>query len=145
MISALQREMSRQNNAKLLSYGVSPVQLHCLIIAHIGEQKGETVCQRDIEKELRLRASSVSAMLAILEKKAFITRRYADGNARLKEVALTDLGRQLCIANKQMVDECDEMFSRVLSDEESKELSRLLEKVLSSIYTGKNNKESVDG
>jgi DNA-binding MarR family transcriptional regulator len=133
LICCVERQLKRKNNATLSEYGVSPVQLHALSFIHMEEKIGRNVCQRDIEKEVNLRPSSVSALLGKLEKDGFITRAVAEGDARSKVLLLTEKGQELCNIHKQLIDKCDEDVQGCLSEEEQDTLQSLLKKVLMSV------------
>ena len=68
------REMERRNSENLSSVGITGAQLQTLVFVHRSALRGERVCQRDVERELNLRASSVSTMLAGLTSCGYITR-----------------------------------------------------------------------
>ena len=89
------REMERRNSENLSSVGLTGAQLQALVYVHRNSLKGIKVCQRDVERELNLRASSVSALLANLTSDGYVTRNYADGNARTKFIELTEKGEKL--------------------------------------------------
>jgi DNA-binding MarR family transcriptional regulator len=135
MICCLQRELSRQNDIHLSEYGISGVQLHALIFVLKSGKRGEAVCQRDIERELGLRPSSISSMLANLEHKELITRAQAEGDARTKYIALTDKALKLCDENKKLMDSCDALVQSALDDDEQEQLKALLSKVINSLHT----------
>jgi len=125
--------MKRENGVLFSEYGVSPVQMHTLVFIHKNERDGVKVCQKDIEKELNLRASSVSTLLNNLEKSGFINRNIADGDARLKELVLTEKGRDICEKDKQFMESCDGAIQNALSEEEQEQFEKLLDKILNCI------------
>ncbi|MCD8205041.1 MAG: MarR family winged helix-turn-helix transcriptional regulator [Clostridia bacterium] len=133
MISALHRELSRYGNARLCGVDVSPIQMHVLFFLRHAEDDGRDICQREIEEEISMRASSVSIMLVNLEKLGFITRRYSDGSARTKVVELTKEGRSFCEEHRLMKENSDEIIKEVLTEDEQKELSDLIAKILTNI------------
>ncbi len=137
MICAIQRNMSRQNSALFSGNGITPVQLHVLIMLHIAELRNNSVCQRDIENELSMRPSSVSCMLSNLEKSGFLVRNYAADNARTKIVTLTEVGRNICLDNMLMMKKCDDIIQSAITEEEQNALYNLLEKILKSITDNK--------
>ena len=59
--------MSRENNFLFAGYGITPVQMDALVFVLRRTRQGEKVCQKDIEKHVNLRASSVSTLLTTLE------------------------------------------------------------------------------
>ena len=132
-ICSVHRALVRQNDVNLAEHGISAVQLHTLVFIHIMGMKGKKVCQRDVERETGLRPSSVSSMLANLERADFITRTPADSDARTKYITLNPLGLEICESNKELMDKCDEQVCAALTPEEQLTLKNLLMKVQNSL------------
>ena len=127
------REMERRNSENLSSVGLTGAQLQALVYVHRNSLKGIKVCQRDVERELNLRASSVSALLANLTSDGYVTRNYADGNARTKFIQLTEKGEKLCLKNRELMDKCDAIIQDALTEEEQMQLRELLIKIFNHI------------
>lgn len=132
-ICYLQRQMNRENNYLFAEYGITPIQMHALIFVHIQTKEGKSVCQKDIERHVNLRASSVSTLLGTLEKEDLIKRAVADGDARTKYVTLTEKGKYICIKNKLLMDKCDTLVQSALSEEEQETFNNLLNKIIAEI------------
>jgi DNA-binding MarR family transcriptional regulator len=137
MICRLQRVLHRQNDLRLSEYGISGAQLHALVFIKKSECSGNHICQRDIEREVGLRPSSISSMLANLEKNGYINRMSDEGDARVKYITLTDKGNELCEMDRQLIDKCDELIQSALTEEEQEQLKFLLEKTINTIDTHK--------
>jgi len=136
LICYLNRTLSRKNDSLLAEAGitdVSGVQLHALICVARAKDKGQPPCQRDLERELGLRPSSVSSMLAKLERDGYIIRTQAEGDARTKFIALTEKGDTLCREHKHAMDSCDAIVQECLTEEERAELKTLIFKIIDSI------------
>lgn len=132
-ICYLQRQLYREINRELAEQGITPVKLQTLIYLVKNERVNNEVCQRDIERELNLRPSSVSALLKSLERDEYLIRTFRDGDARTKYLELTEKGRKLCKDNKLFMEKCDETVQSALSDKEQDELQNLLEKIIAKI------------
>ena len=132
-ICFLQRQLYREINKELAEQGITPVKLQTLIYLIKSERTQNKVCQRDIEKVLNLRPSSVSSLLKSLEKEGYLIRTFQDGDARTKYLELTAKGRKLCNDNKLFMEKCDETVQSALSDKEQDELQKLLEKIIAKI------------
>lgn len=141
LICYLHRQMSRENNILFSEYKLSHVQLHVLFYVDKCVKTGENVCQRDIEKQLNLRPSSVSTLLSNLEKEGFIVRTVSDGDARTKYIRLTESGLNICDKNKLLIDDYDKAIRSSLNDEEQKALRNLLTKIIDSL----NKRKEVKG
>ncbi|MCD8309015.1 MAG: MarR family winged helix-turn-helix transcriptional regulator [Clostridia bacterium] len=133
LICYIHREMERRGSVNLAETGVSGAQFQAMIFIHVSEKHGKKVCQRDIEREINLRPSSVSSLIKNLEAQGYLTRTYSTGDARQKFVELTDKGREVCLMNKEMMDKNDSIIQEVLTKEEQEELKRILLKIADSI------------
>ena len=127
------REMERRNSENLSSFGISGAQLQTLVYVHRCTLRGEKVCQRDVERELNLRASSVSTLLAGLTSCGYVTRAFAEGDARTKFIELTPKGEQLCLKNRELMDKCDAISQDALTEEEQVQFKALLIKIFNHI------------
>ena len=127
------REMERRNSENLSSFGISGAQLQTLVYVHRCTLRGEKVCQRDVERELNLRASSVSTLLAGLTSCGYVTRAFAEGDARTKFIELTPKGEQLCLKNRELMDKCDAIIQDALTEEEQVQFKELLIKMFNHI------------
>lgn len=129
----LNRQLIRDNSVTLSDYGITPVQLDAMVYVLKSEKSGIKVCQRDIEKRINLRPSSVSTLLSNLERGGFITRTVSDGDARTKFIELTDKGKCVCAKNKLLMDECDRAIQSGLTEEEQEILKQLLTKIIEAV------------
>lgn len=129
----LHRQMRRENNQLFTEYGVTPVQMHALIFIHKSVKSGQRVCQKDVEKQINLRPSSVSTLISNLEKDGFLVRTVSDGDARSKYLELTEKGKYVCIKDKLFMDSCDSAIQNALTEEEQEVFEKLLQKIIDKI------------
>ena len=129
----LHRQMCRDNNQLFAEYGVTPVQMHALIFIHRSTKAGQKVCQKDVEKVVNLRPSSVSTLLSNLEKEGFLVRTVSEGDARTKYLELTEKGKYVCIKDKLFMESCDGAIQTALTEGEQQEFDRLLQKIIDTI------------
>ena len=62
--------------------------------------------------------STVTTVVQLLEKKGYIMREAVPGDARLKRIVLTDLGRETAIKSKRTLDKIEECMLWNISPEE---------------------------
>lgn len=129
----LHRQMCRENAKLFTEYGISPVQMHAMSYISKSAVAGKKVCQKDVEKIINLRPSSVSTLLSNLEKDGFIVRTVSEGDARSKYLELTEKGECLCIKDKMLIDSCDGAIEAALDADEQIQFDSLLQKILDSI------------
>ena len=127
------REIERRNSENLSSFGITGAQLQTLVFVHKSALQGKKVCQRDVEKQLNLRASSVSTLLANLTSCGYVTRTFAEGDARTKYIELTEKGEKLCLEQRELMDKCDAIIQDALTEEEQEQLKVLLIKIFNHI------------
>lgn len=124
--------MSRENGVLFAEYGITPVQMDALVFIKVQNKNGKKVCQKDVEKYLRLRASSVSTLLTALEKKGFLNRTVSDGDARTKYLTLTENGVLICNKNKILIDKCDGLVQSALNEDEQEIFIAFLNKIMAT-------------
>ena len=129
----LHRQMYRENIQLFAKYVVSPVQMHAMVFIRKCSMKGEKVMQKDVEKFINLRASSVSTLISNLESKGFITRTVSEGDGRARYIELTEKGNNICLKDKQLMEKCDGAIQSALDKDEQVEFERLLTKIIDSV------------
>ena len=132
LLCCLHRQMRRDNQKLFAEYGISHVQMHAMVFIKVETDAGRCVCQKDIEKQVNLRPSAMSTMLTNLEKRGFIARTVADGDARTKYVNLTEKGKDLCLKDKLLMEKCDGIVQSALTEEEQETFKNLLLKIMAA-------------
>lgn len=79
-----------RKNLKNFNNMPRPASVHQgFIIRYLIENKNQTVYQRDLEKALGIRRSTISGILKTMEKNEIIERYGSENDTRLKKVELT--------------------------------------------------------
>lgn len=65
------------------------------VIVYLAHNSHRDVFQRDIEENFSVRRSTVSNILALMEKKELISRESVESDGRLKKITLTERGQNL--------------------------------------------------
>lgn len=133
LICYVHREIERRNSVSLSSFGISGVQLQTLVYVHMNATSGKKVCQRDVERVLNLRPSSVSTLISNLTAEGYVMRTSSEGDARVKYIELTPKGEELCLKNRELMDKCDEIIQSALNAEERASLQSLLLKIMKNL------------
>ena len=68
--------------------------MHGWIMEYLYRNSDTPVFQRDIEREFSITRSTVTNILQLMERKGYITRQSVAQDARLKQLVLTEKGRQ---------------------------------------------------
>lgn len=92
-------------------------------------EKYQDIFQRDLEKEFRIRRSTATGILQLLEKKQYVMRVPVDYDARLKKLVLTQKAKDINERIRSRIDEFDGMLESGLTKEEVELLYELLGKI----------------
>lgn len=110
-------------------YNVTPVQSRALL--YLSKICGEReVMQRDLERELHLKASTVNGIVDRLEEKGFIARRQSTEDGRRRLISLTAQGQAVTETFRTALEETDRAFCAVLSPEEQEQLRNMLTRLI---------------
>ena len=116
---------------RLSGYDVTHVQSRTLMI--LSCRGDEDVTQRELEKELQLRPSTVNGIVNRLEEKGYVTRRTSPSDGRCRLVSLTEAGRQQVAAFEAIMDDTGQRYARCLSPDEAATLQNLLARVIENL------------
>ena len=103
--------------------------MHGWIIGYLYRHRDTPVFQRDIEREFSITRSTVTNILQLMERKGYIARQSVAQDARLKQLVLTEKGRQFHENTMLALHQTDEYVAGLLTEEENTELLRLLNKL----------------
>lgn len=109
------------------TYQLTPVQI--FIIKYLIKNKNNIVYQKDIEKKLGLRKSTVSGILGTMIKNNLISRTDSENDLRSKVICLTEEGYKL---DKTMRNKAID-FEKLLQNNISKEDLEIFYKVTKQI------------
>ena len=76
--------------AKLMDIKRPPSPLQAKVLKYLLDHKNEIICQKDLEKNIRVSKATISEVLVTMEKKEIIRRVSVPDDARRKRIILTD-------------------------------------------------------
>ena len=127
--------LGKLSNDQLLrqaGYDVTPVQTHLLL--HLACWTGEQeASQRDLERKLRLKPSTVNGIVDRLEAKGYVSRRASPQDGRVRLVSLTEAGRSKVQDFHAIVEETERRFTASLSEQERGQLRKLLSRIIENL------------
>ena len=127
--------LGKLSNDQLLrqaGYDVTPVQTHLLL--HLACWTGEQeASQRDLERKLRLKPSTVNGIVDRLEAKGYVSRRASPQDGRVRLVSLTEAGRSKVQDFHVIVEETERRFTASLSEQERGQLRKLLSRIIANL------------
>ena len=127
--------LGKLSNDQLLrqaGYDVTPVQTHLLL--HLACWTGEQeASQRDLERKLRLKPSTVNGIVDRLEAKGYVSRRASPQDGHVRLVSLTEAGRSKVQDFHVIVEETERRFTASLSEQERGQLRKLLSRIIENL------------
>ncbi|MBD5170304.1 MAG: MarR family transcriptional regulator [Oscillibacter sp.] len=124
-------------NLRRAGYDVTPVQSRTLVyLSCCGRRE---VNQRDLERELRLKPSTINGIVNRLEEKGYILRRTSPEDGRCRLVSLTASGQEKVDTFSATMEETGKRFSSCLSAEEEEKLRELLIRIIENLESEVNN------
>lgn len=133
MLKIVSNYMDKDVNNCLADINITRSQMGILVYIQISECKGIEVNQVDIEKEFNLKNPTVTGLLNRLEEKGYIKRVKSEKDKRYKKLALTESGREILEKGKSKAEENEVKLLKTLTKEETKELKRILTKIVNNI------------
>lgn len=94
--------------------------MHGRILGYLYWHPDQDVFQKDIEENFNITRSSVAGLVKLMEQKGYILRQSVQGDARLKKLCLTDLGRRACEQSSQAFQQVEALAVQGLTPEQVK-------------------------
>ena len=125
--------MEKDMNNCLSDYNITRSQMGILIYIQVAECKNIEANQVDIEKEFNLKNPTVTGLINRLEEKGYIKRVRSDKDKRYNKLELTESGREILNKGKRKAQENEEKLLKILTEDEMRELKRILTKIVNNI------------
>lgn len=100
--------------------GLSSIQSRMLGYLYFRFREGKKVFQKELEEEFKIRKSSVTSVIQILEKKGLVRRIGVPQDARKKELVLTEQGVAAQETVMERLERLEALVSGALDPEERK-------------------------
>lgn len=94
----------------------SPIQMR--IIQYLIDNNKNDIYQRDLEKVLNLRRSTISGILKTMEKHNIITRSDSKIDARSKKIELSTTSKEFYKKSKSLFKDINNILNKNISEEE---------------------------
>lgn len=121
--------MKQLQNERLTKEDLSLSHANVLFVLY----ENDGITQTKIQRELGIKASSLSKLIDILINKDLVTRESVKNDARSKVICLTELGREKKDQLYKVTNEIESELTELLTDEEVGQLSNMLSKVRKKI------------
>lgn len=115
--------------------GLSPVQLK--ILHYLLIHSKDIVCQRELEKLIESRRSTISGIINTMEKNNLLKRINSIQDARSKQIILTDYGIKISMQMIELKNIFDTKIKENIKDEELEIFFKVTEKLKNNIMNMK--------
>ena len=125
----------RQSFEKLSSFNETQclTGAHGWAIGYLYDNKHRDVYQRDFEAEFKIRRSTITNMLKLMEKNGLIIRESVNGDARLKKISLTEKALQMHERIAKDIKGLEEKISLGLTEEEKENFFKIINKIKANL------------
>ena len=117
-------------DARMSKYGMTPAQTHVLLNLR---QQGGQLPQCELTALMRVKPSTVNGILDRMVEKGLLERTVSGMDARRRLVTLTPAGVERESQVKQSFQEAEALIARGMTEEETKTLRALLERVIHNL------------
>ena len=112
-------------------HDVTPVQSHALV--YLYNHTDETITQRDLERAMSLKPSTINGIVERLLEKEYITRCTCPTDGRCRLLHLTEAGESMVESLRSALDRTDAAVLSDLSEEEQIQLENLLRRIMKKL------------
>lgn len=123
----------RELNNKISTLELTRTQ--CSVLGYLNRNVNKEINPRDIEKEFNLKRPTVTGILKRLEEKEFIVMEQSEIDKRYKQVKLTYKSREIHNIMQQNLFEAENVLYKNLSEDDKKELYRILKIMMNNLAT----------
>ncbi len=131
-INILSNKIRRRIDNEVAKYGITSAQGKIIGFVY-WESKKRDVFQKDIEEDLKIRSSSVTSVLQLMEKNGYIKRESVCTDARLKKIVLTEKGDEVRLMVQNIIDEMENEVNKSITEGEREFLFYILDKLSKTI------------
>lgn len=124
----ISHKIRREIDNEISQYGITNVQGKIISFLYFKSSK-QDVFQKDIEHDLKIRSSSVTSVLKLMEKNGYIKRVSVYYDARLKKIILTEKGDMIRKGVYKSIVSVEDKVQSYLTDEELQFLFAILDKL----------------
>lgn len=105
---------------------LTQVQVHVLMYIHRHEGQ---VFQKDIEQHLKVRRSTATQILNVLERESYVERMRLESDARMKEIVVTDKTLALIDSMEKHMKETESMLRVNISKDDMETFFKVIDQI----------------
>ncbi|NME83826.1 MarR family transcriptional regulator [Clostridium sp. SM-530-WT-3G] len=126
----------RELNNKISSIDLTRTQ--CSVLGYLNRNRDKEINPCHIEKEFNLKKPTVTGILKRLEEKGFVLIEQSKTDKRYKHIKLTSKNDEVDKIMRKNLIECEKVLYEGLSEDDKKELYRILEKMMDNLLANNN-------
>lgn len=130
-IMRLNNCMRRRLDNVTLNMGVTRMQ--SMILGYLERNDDHAIYQRNIEAEFEIRRSSVTSILQLMERNGLIIRHSVENDGRLKQIVLTEKGKQINDAVHSSIMQTENIFDSALTERERINMLAYIKKLYDAV------------
>lgn len=125
--NTLKRYVMNKGKCELPKFPPSQVQMR--IVHYLIENSNSTIYQRDLEKVLNIRRSTISGILKTMEKHNIIIRSDSLVDARSKKIELSASSKNFYEGSKKIFDDVDAILCKNIDEKDFEVFFKVIEKM----------------
>ena len=91
--------------------------MHGWIMGYLYHNQEQAIYQKTIESDFCIKRSTVTTILQLMEKKGYIRREAVEGDARLKQIFLTEQGAEIAARTQEMIENMENMVIEGIAED----------------------------
>lgn len=99
------------------------------VLEYLDLKGDEVTCQKDIEQNFHTGKSTIAGIMKTLEKNGLIVRKAVEGDARLKQICITERGTRYVQNIKQKREDMEKLVTKGLSEKDMEDFFRIIKKM----------------
>ncbi len=107
--------------------------MQTMLLSYLHEHDEQDLYQKDLEKLFRIRRSTATGILQVLERDGYLVRLPVPQDARLKKLMLTTKGQRACDEANRRVEQLEQTMRHGMTEQELTQLFELLERVKTNL------------
>ena len=128
-LKQLSNLVKRNMEQTMVQRGENLTAMQRWIIGYLSHNRDRDVFQRDIEAEFKIRRSTVTGILKLMEKNGLLERHSVEQDGRLKKLVLTHKAIDLHENAMKMMQNMEERLTKGLSEDEITNLFCIIDKM----------------
>lgn len=118
-IKTLSRMMKQYiDNSEFMKNNANMTGMQGWVLGYLDNHSEEEVFQKDVESQFRIRRSTATELLKVMEKGGLIQRVPIERDARLKKIIMTPLAKELTRKSMETIDEAESTLTKGFTEEE---------------------------